>query len=84
MNPVSLSQRARLAVALMLASGFAGLGYQILWTQQFALCLGHESAAILAVVTAFFAGLSVGALLFGREPALAAEIDHEADQRAIA
>ena len=66
MNPVSLSQRARLAVALMLASGFAGLGYQILWTQQFALCLGHESAAILAVVTAFFAGLSVGALLFGR------------------
>jgi spermidine synthase len=51
---------------LMLASGFAGLGYQILWTQQFALCLGHESAAILAVVTAFFAGLSVGALLFGR------------------
>ena len=50
----------------MLASGFAGLGYQILWTQQFALCLGHESAAILAVVTAFFAGLSAGALLFGR------------------
>ncbi len=27
---------------LMAASGFAGLGYQIVWTQQCALWLGHE------------------------------------------
>jgi spermidine synthase len=46
----------------MLASGFAGLGYQIVWTQQFGLWLGHESAAVLAVVAAFFGGLSLGAL----------------------
>jgi spermidine synthase len=48
---------------LLLASGFAGLGYQIAWTAQWALCLGHESAAVLAVLAAFFGGLSVGALL---------------------
>jgi spermidine synthase len=49
----------------MVASGFAGLGYQIVWTQQCALWLGHESAAVLAVVAAFFGGLAVGALLMG-------------------
>ena len=46
----------------MVASGFAALGYQIVWTQQSALWLGHESAAVLAVVAAFFGGLAVGAL----------------------
>ena len=50
------------ALALMLASGFAGLGYQIVWTQQSALWLGHEAAAVLAVVAAFFGGLALGAL----------------------
>jgi spermidine synthase len=50
---------------LLVASGFAGLGYQVVWTQECALWLGHESAAVLAVVTAFFGGLSAGALLLG-------------------
>ena len=57
------------AIVLMLASGFAGLGYQIVWTQQSALWLGHESVAVLAVVTAFFGGLGVGAILLGRRVA---------------
>lgn len=52
-----------MALVLMLASGFAGLGYQIVWTQQTALWLGHEAAAVLAVVAAFFGGLALGALL---------------------
>ncbi len=56
----------RIALLLMAASGFAGLGYQIVWTQQFGLVLGHESAAVLAVVAAFFGGLSLGALLLGK------------------
>lgn len=56
---------SRLALLLMAASGFAGLGYQIIWTQQFGLVLGHESAAVLAVVAAFFGGLSVGSLWLG-------------------
>jgi len=50
----------------MLASGCAGLGYQVVWTQQCALWLGHEAAAVLAVVTAFFAGIALGALVLGR------------------
>ncbi|KQV87707.1 hypothetical protein ASC91_17900 [Pelomonas sp. Root1237] len=55
-----------MALLLMAASGFAGLGYQIVWTQQLGLVLGHESAAVLAVVAAFFGGLSLGSLLLGR------------------
>lgn len=47
---------------LMVASGFAGLAYQIVWTQQSTAWLGHESAAVLAVVAAFFGGLALGAL----------------------
>jgi len=50
------ARRGRASLLLMLASGFAGLGYQIVWTQQSALWLGHETAAVLAVVGAFFGG----------------------------
>lgn len=49
----------------MVASGFAGLGYQVVWTQQCALWLGHESASVLAVVAAFFGGIALGALWLG-------------------
>jgi spermidine synthase len=49
----------------MIASGFAGLAYQIVWTQQSTAWLGHESAAVLAVVAAFFGGLALGALTLG-------------------
>ena len=54
-----------LACVLMVASGFAGLAYQIVWTQQSTAWLGHESAAVLAVVAAFFGGLALGALALG-------------------
>ena len=57
--------RWRASLVLRAASGFAGLGYQIVWTQQCALWLGHESAAVLAVVAAFFGGLAAGASLLG-------------------
>lgn len=50
---------------LMGASGFASLGYQIVWTQQCAIWLGHETAAVLAVVAAFFGGLALGAWALG-------------------
>ena len=50
---------------LMMASGFAAMGYEIVWTQQSSLWLGHESAAVLAVVAAFFGGLAVGGLALG-------------------
>lgn len=50
---------------LMAASGFAGLGWQLVWTQQAAPWLGHESAAVLAVLAAFFGGLALGAGALG-------------------
>ena len=49
----------------MMASGFAAMGYEIVWTQQSALWLGHESAAVLAVVAALFGGLALGGLSLG-------------------
>jgi spermidine synthase len=56
----------RLAVgALMIGSGFAGLGYQIVWTEQARTWLGHEAPAVLAIVAAFFGGLALGGLAFG-------------------
>ena len=59
--------RPRIVVALLLLlSGFAGLAYQIVWTQQLGIWLGHEIAAALAVVAAFFAGLALGAWRLGR------------------
>ena len=64
-RPAGPGLRQHAALPLMLASGFSGLGYQVVWTQQSALWLGHESAAVLAVVAAFFGGLALGALLLG-------------------
>ena len=59
------ASRRWLALALMVASGFASLGYQIVWTQQSAIWLGHETAGVLAVVAAFFGGLAFGAAVLG-------------------
>ncbi len=49
----------------MAASGFSGLGLQMVWTQQATAWLGHEAAAMYGVVTAFFGGLALGALACG-------------------
>ncbi len=57
--------RRRVGAVVMATSGFAALGDQIVWTQQAALWLGHDTAAVLAVVAAFFGGLAVGAALLG-------------------
>jgi spermidine synthase len=63
MPPLIRTRQIALACALMTASGFAALAYQIVWTQQSTSWLGHESAAVLAVVGAFFGGLALGSLL---------------------
>jgi spermidine synthase len=54
------------ALALMGLSGFAALAYQIVWTQQATVWLGHEAGAVLAVIGAFFGGLAVGSFVLGR------------------
>lgn len=67
MPSASAAERGRLApaLALMLASGFAGLGYQVVWTRQASLWLGSDPAAVLAVFSAFFGGLALGARVLG-------------------
>jgi spermidine synthase len=54
------SRRCALAIAFLL-SGFAALGYQILWAKMFALTLGHEFPAVITVVVTFFLGMAIGA-----------------------
>lgn len=51
---------------LFLLSGVPALGYQLVWTRLFAVGLGHEMPALLAVVAAFFGGLALGALALDR------------------
>lgn len=55
----------RATYLIVFASGFAGLGYEMVWTRMLALSLGHEIVAVLAVLAAFFAGLSIGAFALG-------------------
>ncbi|MBH3387605.1 fused MFS/spermidine synthase [Pseudomonas putida] len=52
--------------ALLFASGGAALIYQVLWVKQLSLVVGVEVYAITAGISAFFAGLALGGLLFGR------------------
>jgi len=53
-------------------SGFAGLGYEIIWTRMLANALGHELVAVLGVISALFAGLALGSLVPGRRIAASA------------
>lgn len=48
-------------IPIVAASGFAGLGYEIVWTRQLSLALGTEMMAVLGAVAGFFAGLALGA-----------------------
>ncbi|MDB6051156.1 MAG: spermidine synthase [Pseudomonas sp.] len=53
--------------ALLLGvSGSAALIYQVLWIKQLSLVVGVEVYAITVGISAFFAGLALGGLAFGR------------------
>lgn len=58
--------RSYLLFGLLFISGFAGLGYEIIWTRTLSAVLGHEMIAVLAVVSAFFSGLALGAWALDR------------------
>ena len=51
---------------LLFISGGAALVYQVLWIKQLSLVVGVEVYAITTGISAFFAGLALGGLLFGR------------------
>jgi spermidine synthase len=48
-------------IPIIAASGFAGLGYEMVWTRLLSAALGSEMMAVLGAVAGFFAGLSLGA-----------------------
>ena len=50
----------QIARTVLFLSGFAGLGYEMLWTRMLSTVLGHEISAVLAVVAAFFCGCALG------------------------
>src|ERR1700752_3370564 len=60
------TKRIRAITAIAALSGFAGLGYEIVWARMLAVSLGHEIIAVLGVITALFAGLALGSLLLGQ------------------
>ncbi|WP_330115472.1 fused MFS/spermidine synthase [Pseudomonas sp. JS3066] len=52
--------------ALLFISGGAALVYQVLWVKQLSLVVGVEVYAVTTGISAFFAGLALGGLVFGR------------------
>ncbi|MBW2314582.1 MAG: fused MFS/spermidine synthase [Deltaproteobacteria bacterium] len=68
------SDRTRfgLLLACFFLSGFAALLYQTAWTREFSFVFGTSELAIAAVLSAYMAGLALGAAVAGR---LAARIE---------
>ncbi len=67
-STASTLQRARLPIlgGCMLASGIAGLVYQVVWSRYLALFLGGSGRAQTIILATFMGGLALGALLLGR------------------
>ena len=61
-----------LIIAMVFASGFAGLVYQVLWMKQLGLLFGNTSHAAATTLAAFFAGLGAGSWWWGRRVAAVA------------
>jgi spermidine synthase len=55
-----------LVLALFVASGAAGLIYQVVWSRELVLVFGNTTQAVATIVTAFMAGLGFGSLVGGR------------------
>jgi hypothetical protein len=69
--PTAPTRRSRWRLAdaavpvLFMASGAAGLVYQVVWTRDLVLVFGNTTQAIVTTVAAFLGGLGSGALLGG-------------------
>src|SRR4051812_17246937 len=59
----------RIFILLYAASGAAALVYEVTWTRQLTLQLGHTVAAASTVLAAFMGGLAIGAWAAGRRSA---------------
>ncbi len=64
-EPHSLGRSNRLVVGVFVASGAAGLIYQVVWSSQLVVIFGNTTEAIGTIVTAFLAGLGLGGMVGG-------------------
>lgn len=62
----SAATRRGLILGLFVASGAAGLIYQVVWSRELVLVFGNTTQAVSTIVTAFMAGLGFGSLAGGR------------------
>jgi len=58
--------RQRGVLAIFLLSGAAGLIYEIVWSRQLVLVFGNTTQAVSAILTGFFGGMAIGAVVGGR------------------
>jgi spermidine synthase len=61
--PMSVARLERALLLLFVASGFAGLVYQAIWTHYLGLILGHAAYAQTLVLAIFMGGMATGAWL---------------------
>ena len=66
LQPYSLDRKNLALACCFLASGFAGLSYEICWIRKASLIFGATTFAVSTVTAVFFAGLAIGSYLFGR------------------
>src|SRR5260221_8694052 len=59
-------RRNAILLAIFTLSGAAGLIYEIVWSRHLVLVFWNTTQAISAILTGFFAGLAIGALVGGR------------------
>lgn len=60
------NRRDSLLLVALVCSGFAALGYEIVWTRLCVPMLGSETLGVLATLAGFFGGMAAGALVFHR------------------
>ncbi len=60
---MSVARLERVLLLLFVASGFAGLVYQSIWTHYLGLTLGHAAYAQTLVLAIFMGGMAIGAWL---------------------
>ena len=59
-------QRNLAVLAIFVLSGAAGLVYEIVWSRQLVLVFGNTTQAVSAILTGFFGGMAIGAVVGGR------------------
>jgi spermidine synthase len=61
----SLDRRS-VVLAIFLLSGASGLVYEVVWSRQLVLVFGNTTQAVSAILTGYFGGLAIGAVIGGR------------------